>query len=50
LLNRSSLIMVSHSERTLKDYCSAGVWVNKGKAYWFDQIDDALSAYRESAA
>ena len=48
LLDRSSLIMVSHSERTLKDFCSAGVWVNKGKAYWFDQIDDALSAYRES--
>ncbi len=48
LLNRSSLIMVSHSEKTLKDYCSAGVWVNQGKAYWFDQIDDALSAYRES--
>ena len=50
LLDRSSLIMVSHSERTLKDFCSAGVWVNKGKVFWFDQIDDALSAYRESLA
>ncbi len=50
LLDRSSLIMVAHSERTLKDYCSAGVWVNKGKAYWFDSIDDAFLAYRESEA
>lgn len=50
LLNRSSLIMVSHSERTLKEFCSSGVFVHGGKAHWYDNIDDALYAYKESAA
>ncbi len=49
IMDRSSLIMVSHNERTLKEFCSAGVWVHEGKADWFDNIDDALYAYRESA-
>lgn len=48
LANRSSLIMVSHGEGTLKQFCSAGIWINEGKAYWFDQIDDALYAYKDS--
>lgn len=49
LLDRSSLIMVSHSERTLKDFCASGVYVHDGKAHWFDNLDDALYAYKESA-
>jgi ABC-type polysaccharide/polyol phosphate transport system ATPase subunit len=44
----SSLIMVSHSKRTLRNLPSAGVWVNKGKSDWFDRTDDVLSAYRDS--
>ena len=48
LLDRSSLIMVSHSERTLKEFCSSGVFVHDGKADWFDKLDDALYAYKES--
>lgn len=48
LANRSSLIMVSHGEGTLKEFCTAGIWLNDGKAYWFDDIDDALNAYKES--
>jgi capsular polysaccharide transport system ATP-binding protein len=50
LLDRSSLIMVSHSERTLKEFCASGVYVHEGKAHWFDNLDDALYAYKESAA
>lgn len=50
IMNRSSLIMVSHSDRTLKDFCEAGIWVNGGKAHWFENIDDALYAYKESDA
>lgn len=46
--DHASLIMVSHSERTLKKFCSAGIWINDGKAYWFDKIDDALKAYEDS--
>jgi capsular polysaccharide transport system ATP-binding protein len=40
--------MVSHSEHNLKQFCSAGIWLNDGKAQWFDDVDDALKAYQES--
>jgi capsular polysaccharide transport system ATP-binding protein len=49
IMDRSSLIMVSHNERTLKDFCSAGILVSGGKAHWFDSIDDALHAYKEGS-
>jgi capsular polysaccharide transport system ATP-binding protein len=48
LADKASLIMVSHSDGTLKQFCSAGIWINDGKAHWFDQIDDALKAYKDS--
>lgn len=48
LADHASLIMVSHGEGTLKQFCSAGIWLHQGKAHWFDQIDDALKAYKES--
>lgn len=48
LADHASLIMVSHSEGTLRQFCSAGIWINAGKAHWFDQIDDALKAYKDS--
>ncbi|MEP6588755.1 MAG: ABC transporter ATP-binding protein [Polaromonas sp.] len=48
LTDHASLIMVSHSESTLKQFCTAGIWIHDGKAYWFDQIDDALKAYKDS--
>ncbi|ANY15039.1 ABC transporter ATP-binding protein [Bordetella pseudohinzii] len=48
MVNRAGLIMVSHDESTLKEFCRSGVWINEGRAYWFDQIDDALAAYKDS--
>lgn len=48
LANRAGLIMVSHSDGTLKQFCSAGIWLHEGQAHWFDQIDDAIKAYKES--
>lgn len=48
LASRAGLIMVSHGEGTLKQFCSAGIWLHEGKAYWFDDINDALRHYRES--
>jgi len=50
LADRSSIIMVAHEEGTLKTFCQSGIWLNKGKALWFDEIDDALRAYKESIA
>lgn len=48
LVGRASLIMVSHGEGVLKQFCQAGIWLDSGKAHWFDDIDDALKAYKES--
>lgn len=48
LANRAGLIMVSHGEGTLTQFCQAGIWIDEGKAHWYDQIDDALKAYKES--
>jgi capsular polysaccharide transport system ATP-binding protein len=41
----ASLIMVSHSEGILKDLCQAGIFIDEGKVFWFDDINDALKAY-----
>jgi capsular polysaccharide transport system ATP-binding protein len=48
LSDHASLIMVSHGEGTLKQFCTAGIWIHRGRAHWFDQVDDALKAYKES--
>jgi capsular polysaccharide transport system ATP-binding protein len=48
LADQAGLIMVSHGEDTLKKFCSAGIWIHQGKAHWFDQIDDALYAYKDT--
>lgn len=46
-VGQSSLIMVSHSEGILKDLCQAGIWLRKGQAIWYDDINDALAEYRK---
>ncbi len=50
LADHAGLIMVSHGEGTLKQFCSAGIWLHEGQAYWFDDINDALKHYKESIA
>lgn len=50
LVGRAGLIMVSHSESTLKDFCEAGILLEDGRAYWHDKIDDALAAYQQTMA
>lgn len=48
MTKRSGLIMVAHSESTLKQFCQAGIFLYQGQAHWFDQIDDALAAYKDT--
>lgn len=48
LAEKRSLIMVSHSEGTLRQFCQAGIWLHEGQAYWFDKLEDALKNYQES--
>ena len=48
LANRAGLLMVAHSESTLKQFCQSGIFLKDGKAYWFDELDEALKAYEDS--
>lgn len=48
LSNKASIIMVSHSESTLKRFCESGIFLYNGQATWYDKLDDALQAYKES--
>lgn len=46
MIGRASVIMVSHNDNVLKQFCEAGVWLHRGQAYWFDSINDALKEYK----
>ena len=48
LAGRSSIIMVAHNDATLKDFCESGIFLYNGKATWFDKIDDAIGAYKDT--
>lgn len=48
IADQSGLIMVSHSESTLREFCQAGIWLEDGQAHWFDDIEDALKQYKNS--
>lgn len=45
--SKASVIMVSHDEGTLKQFCQSAIWINDGQAYWFDALDDGLKAYKK---
>jgi len=43
--DRAGLIMVSHDEGTLKQFCQSGILLHDGKSHWFDDISEAFKAY-----
>ena len=48
LAGKSSIIMVAHNDAMLKTFCQAGIFLYKGQTTWFDKIDDAIYAYKET--
>ena len=48
LANKASIIMVAHNDSILKSFCDSGIFLKSGKAYWFENLDDALLAYKET--
>jgi capsular polysaccharide transport system ATP-binding protein len=48
MANRAGLIMVAHSEGTLRQFCQSGILLHEGKAHWFDEIDEAFKAYKDT--
>lgn len=45
---RSGMIMASHSTGTIKDYCSAGMVLQKGRLMVFEDINDAIEVHRQA--
>jgi capsular polysaccharide transport system ATP-binding protein len=43
---KKSVIMVSHDEGTLRQFCQSAIWINEGMAHWFDDLGDALKEYK----
>lgn len=50
IADRSGLIMVSHNDSTLRQFCQAGILLHEGQAHWFDDIEDALKNYKDSTS
>ena len=49
-LSSAQVIMVSHSDHTLREYCDAALLLENGEARYFDRLDDGLAAYRDLIA
>ncbi len=47
-VGKSSLVIVSHQEAILKKLCQAGIYLEGGSAYWYDDINEALDAYHRA--
>ena len=45
LLEKSRLIMVSHSMNALREYCDCGLLIDAGKAIFYDNLQDAIDVY-----
>ncbi len=48
LADSASIIMVAHNDSVLKAFCQSGILLKNGKATWFENLDDALYAYKEN--
>ncbi|MGF6572924.1 capsular polysaccharide transport system ATP-binding protein [Paraburkholderia sp. GAS333] len=46
MASKASVIMVSHDESTLKQFCQSAIWIDEGQAYWFDDLAEGLEAYK----
>jgi len=45
-LEQSQVIMISHSESTIREYCQIGLLLNDGKITSYDNIDDLIKNYK----
>lgn len=44
---RAGMIMASHSTGTIKDYCNAGLVLQRGRLMMFEDINDAIEVHRQ---
>lgn len=46
-MKTSGAIMVSHSMGQMREFCEAGLVLEAGKAFYFDDIEDAIKLHQE---
>lgn len=46
-LASSRMIMVSHSDKTLREYCDAALYIEDGNVWFYDDLDKGLATYRQ---
>ena len=49
-LKDSGLIMVSHANPTLREYCTSGLVIDGGRALYFDDIEEAIACHERNLA
>lgn len=49
-LKDSGLIMVSHANATLREYCTSGIVLEGGNAVYFDDIEEAIALHEANMA
>jgi capsular polysaccharide transport system ATP-binding protein len=47
LANRAGLIIVSHSEGTILNFCHAVMWLRDGQGIWYDDAKHAIRDYKK---
>ena len=47
-MKSAGAIVVSHSDQQLRQYCTAGVVLEQGKATYFDDIEEAIARHTEN--
>ncbi len=47
-LTDSDVIMVSHSNGTLRDYCTSGIVLENGKLNYFTELEDAIRVHEQN--
>ncbi|MBO9479404.1 ABC transporter ATP-binding protein [Shimia sp. R11_0] len=45
-LSGRQIIMISHSMQTIRKYCSAGLFLEGGKLYYYDNIEEIIRDYK----
>ena len=49
-LRSAGLLMVSHSDRTIRAYCTSALVLENGQAVYYDDVDAALAAHERNMA
>jgi len=44
--DHANVIMVSHSSKTIRDYCQHAAIVGGGEFHWYDDVEAAITAYQ----